>query len=70
MTNSPKQTTGNAPAYIAYQVSKGGQKSYWTRIGAAFSHIDGNGFNIILESLPIDGKITLRTHSESKPDNE
>ncbi len=57
-------TTGNAPTHIAYRVNKGGEKSYWSRIGVAFAHKDGKGFNVILESLPIDGKITLREVSE------
>ena len=63
MTKS-NTTTANAPTHIAYTVNKGGEKSYWRRIGVAFAHKDGNGFNIVLESLPIDGKITLRTVSE------
>jgi hypothetical protein len=56
----------NAVTHIAYKVSNGGEKSYWTRIGVAFAHKDGNGFNIVLESLPIDGKITLRVVAEDK----
>ncbi len=67
MTNTENQTSsGNAPTHIAYQVREGGQKSYWTRIGAAWPHKDGNGFNIQLESIPLDGKITIRTASEEK----
>jgi hypothetical protein len=65
MTNTDTQTSGKSPSHIAYQVSKGGQKSYWTRIGIAFAHKDNKGFNIVLESLPIDGKITIREVSES-----
>jgi hypothetical protein len=64
-------TTGNrSPSHIAYQVreSKGdaGKKSYWTRIGSAWQHSDGNGFNIQIESVPLDGRITLRVTSETK----
>jgi len=29
-------------------------------IGAAFMHQDGEGFNIVLQALPINGKIVLR----------
>jgi hypothetical protein len=29
-------------------------------IGAAFMHQDGDGYNIVLQALPIDGKIVLR----------
>jgi hypothetical protein len=43
-----------------------GDKSYWTRIGSAWQHADQNGFNIQLECLPIDGRITLRVASDKK----
>ena len=67
MNNSEKlNPKANAPSHIAYQVKEGEQKSYWTRIGAAFTHKDGNGFNIVLESLPLDGKISLRLATEDK----
>lgn len=55
-----------APTHNAYQVREGSKQSYWTRIGAAWAHKDGNGFNIILECLPLDGKVTLRTVSEEQ----
>ncbi len=59
-------TTKNAPTYIAYQVREGSKKSYFTRIGVAWTHKDGKGFNIQLESVPLDGKVTLRIASENK----
>jgi len=31
----------------------------WTRIGVAFPHKDGTGFNIQLRALPVDGRIVL-----------
>jgi hypothetical protein len=50
------------PIYIAYTVTKVGRdKSYWSRIGAMFPHKDGQGFNLNLEALPVDGKVVLRT---------
>jgi len=51
------------PKYIAYHVRKGkdGEKSFWTRIGVAWAHKDGNGVDIQLDSLvPLDGRITCR----------
>ena len=67
MSKTESQTNGgNAPTHIAYQVREGSQKSYWTRIGAAWAHNDGKGFSIQLECLPLDGKVTLRTSSENK----
>ena len=56
--------SSKAPTHIAYQVRDGSQKGHWTRIGAAWQHKDGKGFNIQFECLPIDGKISLRSATE------
>ena len=49
------------PSYTAYTVHKReDQDDFWVAIGAAFMHQDGDGFNVILTALPIDGKIVLR----------
>ena len=49
------------PNYRAYTVVKReGQDDFWLAIGAAFMHQDGDGYNIVLQALPIDGKIVLR----------
>ena len=65
-TTETQTATGKAPTHIAYQVREGSQKSYWTRIGAAWAHADGKGFNIQLEAVPLDGKISLRVPSEAE----
>jgi hypothetical protein len=54
--------TQQQPAFTAYAVTKrgDGQDDWWTPIGAAFEHKDGHGFNIVLQSIPLDGKIVLR----------
>lgn len=50
------------PSHIAYQVREGeGNKSYFNRIGAVWAHKDGQGFNLQLDSLPVDGRITVRS---------
>lgn len=49
------------PTYQAYTVVKReGQDDFWLNIGAAFMHQDGDGFNVVLQALPINGKIVLR----------
>ena len=49
------------PTYQAYTVVKReGADDLWLNIGAAFMHQDGEGFNIMLQALPINGKIVLR----------
>lgn len=61
-----RKNNAKAPTHIAYQVSNRGEgKSFWTRIGAAWANADGKGFNIQLEAVPLDGRITLRVPSET-----
>jgi hypothetical protein len=60
------------PAYRAFTVVKReGQDDFWIAIGAAFAHEKGDGFNVILQALPIsagDGtcKIVLRPPKDDK----
>ncbi len=53
----------NGPSHIAYQVRQGaeGGAAHFNRIGSAFAHKDGQGYNLRLDSVPVDGRITLRT---------
>ena len=37
-----------------------GQDDFWLNIGLAFAHKDDGGFNIMLQALPLDGKIVCR----------
>ena len=60
-----KQPASKTPTHVAYHVRKReGGKGFWTRIGSAWAHKDGNGFNIQIETVPLDGRITLRVASE------
>ncbi|HOY78373.1 MAG TPA: sigma factor [Hyphomonadaceae bacterium] len=40
-----------------------GEKAFWSRIGAAWPHKDGNGFSIKLESFPLNGRIQMRSET-------
>jgi hypothetical protein len=61
---TPSETSSKSakPPYIAYAVIDRGEekKSKWREIGAAFSHKDGKGFDILCDVLPLTGRITLR----------
>ncbi|MEO1046374.1 MAG: hypothetical protein AAFX04_13105 [Pseudomonadota bacterium] len=48
------------PALIAWHVSKRGENSYWHRVGAAWDHRDGKGLTLMLDTMPIDGRVVLR----------
>ena len=54
--------SNNKPTFYAFTVKERGEdkKAIWTRRGAAWAQ-KGQGFNIVLESLPVnfDGKIIL-----------
>ena len=63
------ETSKKPPAMIAYSVRDAGEESYWDRVGAAFAHKKGGGYDVILDSLPLNGRITLRVPSE-KPEKE
>lgn len=67
MTSTTQGTPASkAPSHIAYQVRDGKDKSYFTRIGVAWQHKDAKGFNLQLECVPLDGRVTLRVASEKK----
>ncbi len=60
------QSTSNKPTHIAYSVTDRNDKSYWTRIGSAWQHKDGRGFNCELQIVPLDGRVTLRVATDKK----
>jgi len=52
---------GKMHSHVAYQVSRGKDgQSYFNRIGAGFPHRDGYGMDVVLQSTPVDGRVTLR----------
>ena len=56
------------PTHRVYTViRREGQDDYWLNIGLAFPHKDGSGFNIVLQALPLDGKIVCREISDDEP---
>ncbi|TPI54196.1 hypothetical protein FJ420_30680 [Mesorhizobium sp. B3-1-3] len=60
--NTETKTEPKGPIYHAYTVreAKEGQKAFWTRIGSFFAHDDGEGGTLVLDALPLDGRIVLR----------
>lgn len=64
-----KKPTPQQPQTERYDVlvvenfqSQGEDRSSWTRVGVAFPHDDGKGFQVQLKALPIDGKLVIRLH--------
>jgi hypothetical protein len=50
------------PSHYVYTVRQGGENSqdFWTKVGVAFEHNDNKGFSVILEAMPLAGKLTIR----------
>ncbi len=57
--NSPGVPYFNAFTVEEYETSAGKSGKRWTKIGVAFPHKDGTGFNIELRALPLDGRLVL-----------
>lgn len=66
-SNNKARGDGNPPSHAAYQVrDRAGGKGFWSRIGSAWAHADGKGFNIQIDVVPLDGRISLRLVSDKK----
>ena len=53
------------PSFDVFSVTEGkDDKSYFTKIGAAFEHKDGQGHSADLNALPTNGRVVLRTPRE------
>ena len=57
-----EKTKRRTPDFHVYMVRDGaeGSKGFWTKIGAAWSHEDGEGFNVTLEAFPTSGQLVIR----------
>ena len=59
------------PAFRVYSVIKReGKEDFWLNLGVAFPHEDGEGFNVLLQALPIDSKLVLRTYKEEEAEEK
>jgi hypothetical protein len=48
--------SGRQPTHVIWAVQKGGDKGFWTSIGAAWAHEDGDGMSLKLNLLPLAGQ--------------
>ncbi len=56
----------NAPTHEVFLVRKGikeGDKAFWNKVGAAWPHKDGKGFNVSL-----DGDLVIRERKPKEAD--
>ena len=53
--------SNSRPTHSVYVVEGEGEKSFWTKVGAAWQHADGEGLNISLSAIPLNGRLVVRT---------
>lgn len=61
----PKQPTHRAYSVIRRE----GQDDFWLNLGLVFPHKDGGGFNIMLQAIPLDGKVVCREVTDDDGDD-
>ncbi|MBP0618257.1 hypothetical protein [Jiella mangrovi] len=66
MSSKSKAT---APTHAVYVVEGEGDRAFWTKIGSGWRHDDGDGFNLRLSALPLDGRLIIRK-TKAKSDAE
>lgn len=59
MTKRPK-TEKKLPSHNVFIVDGDGDKAFWTKIGGAWAHEDGEGFTLSLIAMPLTGRIVVR----------
>ncbi len=57
-----KVTGGKTPYMLGYTVRPmgDGPKSHWSKVAVAWAHKDGQGFNVQMDAMPVDGRLVLR----------
>lgn len=62
-------TASNGPHFEAFVVTRRAEadKGFWTRVGAAWNHADGEGLTLRLVALPTEGELVLR---KPRPESE
>ena len=62
----------NKPTHLVYHVTGRGEqdneekRGFWTKIGAAWPHKDGKGFTVLVETMPLNGRLILRDWEETE----
>lgn len=67
MSNETKKPSHGVYSIRNYKLGSE-DRSQWTQLGVAWAHKGGNGFNIKLNCLPVDGEMTIYPFADKKAD--
>ncbi len=67
-----QETTNRKPTHDVLHVRGEGKSAYWTKVGAAWLHEDGQGLNLALEFVPVgsDGRLVIRIRKDKPTQGE
>ncbi len=56
------------PTHAIYHVRGEAKNAYWTRVGAAWIHDDGEGLSLALDFVPVnaDGRLVVRANKPAE----
>ena len=63
---SNNETEKKRPSHEIFQVSDG-ERSQWTKIGAAWLDKTGEGFTLKLDAIPLTGRVSMRPVKKKAP---
>ena len=61
-----QENQNRLPTHNVYVIEGEGENAFWTKVGAVWSHSDGEGFNIALTAVPLTGRLVVRTRKEKQ----
>lgn len=54
----------NRPSHRLFNVTGDGGNARWTDIGVAWATKDGKGFTLVLNAIPVNGRVVMRINEE------
>lgn len=52
--------------WVVYVIHSRGERKFWSKVGIGFDNPDGS-IELVLESLPVDGKLHIRRNCTQAP---
>ena len=66
MSNSAPAAYFNVFTVREFDGATGQKAKNWTKVGVAFPHREGSGFNLELSALPLDGRLVALLPSDDE----
>ena len=67
---SKLQQPGKKPTHGVFHIRGEGKNAFWTKVGAAWIHEDGEGLNLSLDLVPTDGNCRLVIRANKPSDTQ